>query len=117
MRDVTPAAADAPTEPDVVPIAGAPTRPDSIVASPLAASPPRITCMSGRCHLASLIFCTVVRSPMARSDDAIAATANGTIMLTAKTGQPRSDAGNAMGPAPDGRNAASGVKPSANAAT
>ena len=93
MRDVSPAAADRPIEPDVVPTAGAPRRPDSIVATPLAASPPRIEFISGRSHFASLMRCAVVKSPMARNDDAIAAMANGSIRLLAMVGQPKSETG------------------------
>ena len=92
-RDVTPVATDAPTEPDVVPTPGVPSDPARIIPMLLAVSPPRIAVMLGRCHCVSLIFCTVVRSPMARSDPAIAAIANGSIRFTAITGQPMTGAG------------------------
>jgi hypothetical protein len=41
-----------------------------------------------------LIFCTVVRSPTARSEEATAAIANGSARLSAKVGQPELRNGN-----------------------
>ena len=81
---------------------------------PLAVRPRRIDCMSGRCQLASLIFCTVLKSPIARSEVASAATAKGTAGRARRSASPR-PAGAAAIRVDPARCSANGTKPSSGA--
>ena len=115
-REVTPVATEAPIEPEVVLIAIVPSAPAIIVPNPLAVRPLRIMRMSGRCQRASLIFSTVVKSPMTRSDEAMAAMAKGSAMPAAKTGQPEPGCGKLIRLSAEKRISEVGTMPSAKAA-